>query len=124
MGQIKVLVDRHRRLTTHEVAGRITFEEIVSALERFYSHTPTLHILWDFSQADASGLTNEDVKNIMFFAKSRMHGRTGGKSALVGIGDLEYGLGRMYEILAEVYEHPIVHKVFRNCEEAVEWLLE
>jgi hypothetical protein len=42
----------------------------------------------------------------------------------VSVGDLEYGMARMYEILAELGKHAVVIRAFRAREDASQWLRE
>ena len=40
----------------------------------------------------------------------------------VGLADVEYGLLRMYSVIAEMAGVPIEYKVFRKLEEAHNWI--
>ena len=76
---------------------------------------------------DLSGVEGEDVtsdglaKNIQIDTMHREK-LTGMKTAIVAATDLQYGLSRMYQALAEVQKSPAVIEVFREEKAAREWL--
>ena len=82
----------------------------------------THHLLWNFSDADVSRITRQDMNQIIQFAKLDTHLRKAGRSAFLVNNDLSFGLFRMYEILSENNNHPIKHCVFRDMEKAIHWL--
>ena len=104
------------------VSGILTCEEIIHALEDFFKHGCTPDLLWDFTDAHPSGITQSEMEQIIIVAKSYAHLRKNGRTALVVNRDLSFGLSRMYETLSEVKEHPIHHRVFRDMDKALAWL--
>ena len=120
---IKVRVDEKANLTTFVVPQNVSVEKIISTLETYYSKSPTLHSLWDFSRTDPSNLKTEDLEQILSVAQEKALTREGGKTAFVAFSDLSYGIGRMYEILTEIYGHPVAHMVFKSHPEALDWLI-
>jgi hypothetical protein len=79
--------------------------------------------LWDFTAADVTGLTSDDLSKILSIAKGHAEARPEGRTALVAPGAFEFGMGRMYEILSDVHDHPIAHHVCKSRAEAERWLL-
>ena len=75
----------------------------------------------DFREADLSSFQSPDIQMIRDFVSK--HWGTGGncKAALVVSGDLGFGLSRMYEFFIEDKTTNDV-KVFRQIEEAMEWI--
>jgi hypothetical protein len=124
MENIKIFVDQDRDLTTYVVTGKVSVKPIVPLLEELYSAAATLYLLWDFSQADASETKTSELNEIFTFSKEKARVRKEGKRAIVAPRDLEYGMGRMYEIFADVYKHPVPLRVFRTRDEAMKWLFE
>ena len=122
MAQIETRVERTMDLCLFTVQGQVTVPEVHTALEQFYAQGPTLNALWDFTETDAAALTADDLRAIVELARSKAPHRPGGRTALVVHGDFSFGMARMYEILAEVGEHPITHGVFRSRDEAFRWL--
>lgn len=109
-------------LTVLRVTGRISFDHIIDELTRFYKEELTNNMIWNFSKAEGTDLSGNDMQNIISHTKEFGHLRDNGKTAFVISSSLGYGLGRMYDSLAQIAEHPIKHGVFRSYEEAVEWI--
>ena len=54
--------------------------------------------------------------------KSYTKKRAGGKTAIVGKFDVDFGLARMYEAYADYEKIQIEYKVFHQLDEAIKWL--
>lgn len=124
MSNINYDLDRDRQLTKVNISGKVTVDQITSFLENYYTQDPTLLLLWDFSEADVSELSSEALRTILSVASKYIELRKKGKTALVLPSDYAFGMGRMYESFAEVYEHPAEHRAFRTAEEAMRWLFD
>ena len=122
MGTIETKKDFDRKLTTNTAAGRLTQEDFLNWVADYYSGAVTEFILWDFSKADLSGITNEEFRNILKEVKKISHKRKGGKTAFVSKNDLGFGLGRMFEILAGIEDIQFEYMNFRSVSEARKWL--
>ena len=48
----------------------------------------------------------------------------GGKTAIVALKDLDFGMTRMLMTFAEMKDLPVVAEVFRSFDNAIEWLNE
>jgi len=76
--------------------------------------------LWDF-RGCRSDLHHEEMQKIRDYVTSHYDPSWSVKfTALVGEGDLAYGLARMYEALSD--RIPTALEVFRDFDEATEWL--
>ena len=122
MAQIEKQVHRHRELTIMAVTGRVTVEEIVDAIEDYYSGEITANLIWDYTSADLSEITSAHLHYISSVAKRYGHLRKDCKTAIVAPGDLAYGLGRMYETLNEINEIPVQFTIFKTIDDALGWL--
>jgi hypothetical protein len=122
MSNIKICVEPDKYLSTYFFAGEVTVEQIISAQEEFYSKAPMLFLLVDFTQADLSVLTSNDLRTILSGAEKNGHVRKGGKTAVVASGNLAFGMARMYEIMAEIQDLPFFVRAFRAQDEALTWL--
>lgn len=121
--QIQRTVVAEPDVTILKARGRITSKDILQASDDFYAHTPTKQLLWDFSDADLSAVSSDDLKTIASYTKQYGHLRPNGKTALYVSGELSYGLSRQYTTLAELENHSIRFASFRAYDEAMEWLL-
>jgi hypothetical protein len=124
MTSVTLEFDPVSKITAAIGRGRVTARELLAALHTFYDNAPTLLALCDLSDADLSSLSTEELVRIVQFTERRAEVRRGGKTAITAPGDLEYGMARMYEILADAAAHPVAIRAFRTQEEALQWLRE
>lgn len=123
MGNISKSCIEDLDLTIFRVEGALTSDMVMSQLEEFYlDGDPTRHILWDLSLGEITTITQAEMGRILDLAQAHAHRRRNGRTALVGSHDLAFGLARMYEILAEVGEHPLEHRVTRDLDTALAWI--
>ena len=122
MGSIETLIDHENHLSIHTVKGKVSGEEIALKIEAYHSGEPERFAIWDFSEADLTQLTTDDLRSILSVSKISAGQRKGGKTALVVPHDYTYGLGRMWEAFTEFENLPVVNRAFRSLEEAKAWL--
>jgi len=122
MAEITKKIIREKNLTIFTVTGVFSPVPVIEALEEMYRTETTLNLIWDISAADVSRVDDTQVQQILNIAKQYSSRRKNGKTAIVADKTLNFGMARMYEITAEVSDHPILHAVFKNLEDAVEWL--
>jgi len=119
---ITTTIDHDRELTIHTVAGEPSFEEGMATIKQFWEGQPTMNVLWDFRKASLPGLSLKETEAITDYIKHHWEKRSGGKSALVVLGDLEYTVSRIAQPLAEMNSFSIQMKIFRTFKEAIQWL--
>jgi hypothetical protein len=110
-------------LTVFTVIGKVTANEIISAITDFYEGSVTSNILWDLTKGDLSEIGSSDVEIIADLSVKYAEKRPSGKTAVVGSDDLAFGLSRMYEMTKELVKLPFETKTFRDIDEAFKWLL-
>ncbi|MDX9893991.1 hypothetical protein [Desulfofustis limnaeus] len=110
-------------MTEFVAHGRIDVRDVIEALTHFYAdEQQTINSLWDFTDADLSGLSAHDIQMIADFVAVHAQERVGSKAALVFSSDLEYGLGRMIDAQLEIELAPVFLQSFKNKEAAQLWL--
>ena len=119
---ITTSVENDNQLTIHTVTGEASFEEGITTLKQFYEDRPTMNTLWDFRTANLVRLSSKETEAIMDYIKHHSEKRSGGKTALVVSGDLEYGLSRMAQALAEIKSLSFQMEIFRSFKEAIQWI--
>lgn len=122
MAIIETTSDAQKDLTLHSIKGEATRDELIRIIENYQSEKPLRYVIWDFSEADVSNLSDEDLRSILAVGKKLAEYRKGGKTALVVPHDLSFGLGRMYESLTDFESFWVGNRAFRSMEEAEEWL--
>jgi hypothetical protein len=122
MAEFRKNVDKVKNLTIMSAFGEVLVDQITEAIDQFYLSEYTLNLIWDFSSADVSSITKDNIYIILECAKKYAHLGEGGKAAFVMPNEFSYGMGRMYEILAEIKGIPINLYVSRSFNEAMSWM--
>ena len=116
-----ITVEQVHGVTIVLISGKLTFEEAIDTINNYY-HMVTRHIIWDFTDGDATQITPDQFRKIILTANEYRPFKEDGKTAYVSTVDSTYGMARMFSILAEFSDIPYPHRAFRDFEEAVEWL--
>ncbi len=116
-----ITVEQVHDVTIVHVSGKLTFEETIDTINNYY-HMVTRHIIWDFTDGDATPITPDQFRKIISTANEYRPFKEGGKTAYVSTVDSTYGMMRMFSVLAEFSDIPYPYRAFRDFEEAVEWL--
>ena len=122
MAQIDSQTYPRHNLTLHRISGALSGDEIRFTAKRFYDQNVTLHVLWIFTNVDLSGIPSDELAHIIDELKTYTHSRAGGKTAFVLSETVNYGLGRMVEILAQAMDMPFEFRSFKTLDEAQAWL--
>ncbi|HYJ91625.1 MAG TPA: hypothetical protein VEV84_09975, partial [Pyrinomonadaceae bacterium] len=102
--------------------GLMTVDDVSATVTACLTENPTLLVIWDLRQASFSGVTGEDLRKVVIAARPLAESRAGGKTAIVCSPGADFGLARIFQIYAEVYEAPIDIKVFDSMDGATSWL--
>jgi hypothetical protein len=116
-----ITVEQVHDVTIVHISGKLTCEEAIDTIKNHY-HMVTHHIIWDFTDGDATPITPDQCRRIISTANEYRPFKEGGKTAYVSTEDGTYGMTRMFSVLAELSDIPYPYKAFRDFEEAVEWL--
>jgi hypothetical protein len=111
-------------LTIFKATGAVTPGEQMQVLKSFYGGSPTLNVIWDFTQLEKVAATSSELREIIQYAKQFSAKRPGGSTALVVNTKLKYGLARMASTFAEIEETPWAMAVFENFNDALAWIAE
>lgn len=114
--------DRERDLTTVTVEGAVNADQVRNQIVGFLSGEPTRFVIWDYRQGSLSRLSAEDLRSIISAGAPFAYKRRGGRTAIVCAHELDYGLSRMYQIIAELHHIPFEIDVFRDMQSALKWL--
>ena len=123
MASIETSIDLMRQLSIHTVTGEITFLEIVEAVSKYYQGTITQLLLWDFTHASMTQTTSEQIRQLVDLSRPFTSRRKGGKTAFLFATEVDFGIGRMYEIQVSGLDKSVSHRAFRDKESALKWLL-
>ena len=115
-------IDMEKDIAYIKLSGKVDKKSFLDALELAITdnrYRKGVGRLWDFSQADLSDLTVEDVIELGQYTKKFPAGINDVKVAFMAPGNIEYGLSRMFEMTTTA--STTIH-VFRTMDEAEKWL--
>lgn len=122
MGHIdKKIVDG---ITVFTVTGAIQAQAVVAEIAEFLAHEPTRLVIWDIMQADLRHVTARDWRMIVDRIGPASAVRVNGRTAIISDSDVNFGMSRMLQSLAEGAKFPVSISVFRTAEAAHRWLAE
>jgi len=122
MARIETIIDSQNNLSVFTVNGALIADEIIERVEEYYTRHPTKLVLWIMGEVDLTAITSSGIERIIQIAKKHTGKRQEGKTAIVGSKDIDYGLARMYEAYTGIENLPYEYKIFRDVDEAKEWL--
>lgn len=120
-----VKIDLERNIALIEVSGTPTSAEIQDSIDellRHPDHVDGMDEIWDFRKATMVSFREKELQNLATFIRERLP-KLAQRTALVIAEDVDYGIGRMWMAHAENLNADQDRELFKNMEEAVEWLL-
>jgi hypothetical protein len=121
---IKSHLDKDTKLTMFICSGTVAVDEIEDNIRTFYSGKPTLNSLWDFTDADVSRLSQEDILHTAELVKTASHSRAGGKTALVFPNEMLMGMMDILEGIARIEVAEAKIKIFNGLDLGLAWIRE
>ena len=106
------------------VSGKLIANEVIDVINEHYPNGIVKDVIWDLTSGSLLLISQDGFRNIAKAAKKSLENgaRQGGKTAYVGLADVEFGLLRMYSAIAEMTGIPIKYFVFKTIEEARIWI--
>jgi len=117
-----ITVEQLADVAIFTVIGTLAFDELVETIREVYPQISG-HILWNLTGASLADITQEQFNILPAIVKESMAERVGGKNAYVSPHDRDYGLLRMYEVITRFRCMPYESNVYRNMDDALNWLL-
>ncbi len=110
------------QLTVFTVNDKVDLEQVLAQVVLFLTESPTQLALWDLQAGSLERLARKDLQTLIDRGKAFGDSRKGGRTAIVCATDLDYGLCRMFRTYGDIAQLPFEINVFRNQDEAREWL--
>ena len=114
--------DEKLNLTTFVCSGQVKAAEIEEQVKTLYRGTPSLHSLWDYTDADVSALSPADISGIAKFVKTASHSRAGGRTALVFPTEMLTNMAPLLESISEIEVPDAKIKIFADLDAALAWV--
>jgi hypothetical protein len=97
------------------------FRDLLETLVSHEKWKPGAPFLINHTKLNAAPLTTDDMRSIAKLNNQYSAKLGHAKCALLLTHDLEFGLGRMWEVFVE-NEWDVTEKLFKSREEAIKWL--
>ncbi len=114
-------IEQANDISIIHISGKLTFKEIIDTIKNNY-HMVTCHLIWDFTNGDASQITPDQFSSVLATARQFRPPCEVGKTAYVSTIDSNFGMTRMFSVMAEISGMPYPYGFFHSFGEAVAWL--
>ena len=118
---IKPHYDDKLNLTTFVCSGAMTAADIEQKIQGLYRGTPSLNAIWDFTEADLTSLSPQDIRGIAHLVRTTSHSRSGGKTALVFTNAMLTTMGPLLESISEIEVPEAKIKIFNDLKAGLTW---
>lgn len=115
-------VYRDQDLTVHRATGPVTVTALRAYLRAWEGGAPTRLVLWDLTEGTLASIREQDILKLFGRMWSQAEKRRMGRTALVVSRTVDFGVGRMMEMVAENLELPFEFRVFWEFDPAENWL--
>ena len=122
MARITSNIIPEEELCIFTIEGSASRDELVDIVINIKPEQRTRNVIWDASNGTVETIGKEDLRSIAKFLKSGHGMRTGGKTALVGPEDLDFGIGRMFQAYATLENLTVQYRIFRTLDGALAWI--
>lgn len=122
---VEIKYDQNRKVLDVTVSGALDMDEFSSAFENITNSgdfPPDTNAIWDIRDLDISKANFRFIHDLVKI-RSLYTKRGKCRAVVIVSSDLQYGLGRMFQMLSES-ELPNHIMVFRDYKEGEQWLLE
>lgn len=106
--------------------GNLTVDEVMAVVNEYYPNGAVKDVIWDLTNGTLQSISRDGFEKIAKASKVAVSNgaRQGGKTAYVAGTLSDYGLMRMYTIIAEMAGMPTNYHVFNTVDEAINWIKE
>jgi hypothetical protein len=114
--------EAQNNLTVFTVVDAVNSEQVIAQVVPFLSGEPTQLVLWNCGAGSFALMATKDLQSIVDRGKPFADRRRGGRTAIVCVTDIDYGLCRIFRGYAHISRIPFEMNIFRHQNEAREWL--
>ena len=117
-----ISIETENDYTVFKVTGEVTANDIVIKLSQFLNGDPTEKAIWDFTQTKKVKISTPEIRGIVESIAKFSNDEKARKVGLVGSGNVNIGLGKLFTAFAQMAKVPNHYKVFRQMDHAIQWL--
>jgi hypothetical protein len=117
-------VDRTQQVVWITLEGRCGIGEIRAGIEHVWTDPDAEAVrrfVWDLRDAQLI-VTGEDLRSLLSWNRPHASKRPPNRAAVVATAPAMYGVARMAEAYADVLNSVTTMRVFRDMDEALDWL--
>ncbi|HIC80105.1 MAG TPA: hypothetical protein EYP07_03960 [Kiloniellaceae bacterium] len=111
MAEIKAYHSKNPDLTLFIVAGSVSAEDLIAAMETHYGARPASIAVWDLWEADLSGLDMAALVKVSDVARGYARNRKDPRTLFAVKREQEKPLVRLYEKISELRGSPISYEM-------------
>jgi hypothetical protein len=127
MAPILTHTDRSKDLISHVCTGKISIDEILTAVKKYFSGEVTKDVLWDFAEADVD-MRQPEIDRLIIYLRTippeELEKRRGGRVAIVAPKEYVFGIMEQFKGWSEMWDAPFEFQMFYHADEALGWLKE
>jgi hypothetical protein len=125
MAPIVTHKNRSKDLITYVCKGQISVDEILTAVQEYFSGEVTKDVLWDFAEANVD-IRQPQIDKLMIYLRTvppeEVEKRRGARVAIVAPKEYAVGVMEQFKGWSEMVDAPFVFQMFYDAEEALTWL--
>ena len=125
MAPIVTHKDPSTDLITYVCKGQINVDEILTAVQEYFSGEVTKDVLWDFAEANVD-IHQPQIDKLMIYLRTvppeEVEKRRGGRVAIVAPKEYVVGVMEQFKGWSEMVDALFVFQMFYDAEEALAWL--
>lgn len=120
--EITTTINKDRQVIINTVTGSPLATDYLHVTSSYMNKIPVKNIVWDFSSADLSGLTNDEIREIVHLSATHPNTQKFEKLAFILPSDLAFGLGRVFKAYGAIASAKWDLELFREKDDAFQWL--
>jgi hypothetical protein len=125
MAPIVTHKDPSKDLITYVCEGQISVDEILTAVQGYFSGEVTKDVLWDFAEANVD-IRQPQIDKLMIYLRTvppeEVEKRRGGRVAIVAPKEYVVGVMEQFKGWSEMVDALFVFQMFYDADEALAWL--
>lgn len=115
-------IDQAKDLTVFTAKDDLNLDEIQEIIDVFHTDATTRNVLWDLSRIELWNLSGDDVERLAHSSSRLQNPRKNVRTAIVAPDQFTNCLAQLFTLYGESVNIPIEVRVFKNLQEAMQWI--
>ena len=122
MADITITHEPARALTVFTIRGIVLPSELIRAIEQTYGQEDVGDSLWDFTEATLGAFENDELFDVAGAVQNFADNRRQARTVIVTDNHMEGLIGKLYALVAQRLNSPVVYHIAYSQEDAYAWL--